>query len=174
MARDRTAPRNFFLNERHELKPTEKPGGGGRPNIGTMGGRPGTRREHQVQTRRKAERCQRITVPGLTSRQRDHAPESATQKSRILANDRLRFWLCWAGADPAFTVAGGGEPLDGFLGMRSLAATSSLVPRRKLGPERSRCRRCCKFRSSETTGTRHSGQVAGAWRKPRARPGKRR
>jgi hypothetical protein len=36
MAHDPTAPRNFFLNERHELKPTEKPGGGGHPNIGTV------------------------------------------------------------------------------------------------------------------------------------------
>jgi hypothetical protein len=36
MARDRSVPRNFFLNERHELKPTEKPGGGGHPNIGTI------------------------------------------------------------------------------------------------------------------------------------------
>jgi hypothetical protein len=52
----------------------------------SMGGRPGGRRERQVQKRRKAQRCQRTTVAGFTrtraSRQRDHVRESATQKTR--------------------------------------------------------------------------------------------
>lgn len=33
---DPKAPRNFFLNERHELESTEKDGGGGHPNIGVV------------------------------------------------------------------------------------------------------------------------------------------
>jgi len=68
-------------------------------------GRPGARRERQVQTRQKAERCQRMTVAGLTMmrtlRQRDHARERATQKSRSVQSRggrgrrRRRTASCW-------------------------------------------------------------------------------
>ena len=49
-----------------------------------MGGRPGGRRERQVQKRRKAERCQATTVAGFTSPGALRQQQGAEDRSVVL------------------------------------------------------------------------------------------
>jgi hypothetical protein len=83
----------------------------------SVGGRPGGLLERQAQKRRKATRCQRTTVPGLTtrrtSRQCDQARESVTQKNRSDHARRGRRRRRWRDGE----LLAQGQVLDGEVGV---------------------------------------------------------